>query len=161
MPVKVRLTQSEKTFDVFISTLQKYKDVVGIGVIVSRPYRTVAKILYDKGIDANQMFLLDLCGHADAPNLVSVAPSDLTLINLAVEDIVAALPSGRKFLVFESFSRLTVYNSPKLVAKFTIAFFKHLRALDVESSIIVAEDGLNPELLAALKQAADVIEYVE
>lgn len=161
MPVKVRLTQSEKTFDVFVSTLQKYKDVVGIGVIVTRPYQTFAKVMHDKNVDVNQMFLLDLCGHADASNLISITPSDLTLINLAIEDIVAALPDGRKFLVFESFSRLTVYNPPKLVAKFTISFFKRLRALDVESSIIVAEDGLNPELLAALKQAADVIEYVE
>ncbi|MBS3124861.1 hypothetical protein J4211_01240 [Candidatus Woesearchaeota archaeon] len=161
MPVKVRLTRSGKIFEVFISTLQKYKEAIGICVLVTRPYQTFVRTMQDKGLDVQKMFVLDLCGYADASNVVCVAPADLTLLNLAVEDIVAELPPQRKFLVFESFSRLTVYNPPKLVAKFAIAFFKHLRALDVECSIIVAQDGLDAELLAALKQAADVIEYVE
>src|SRR3989344_5015200 len=110
MPVKVRLTKSEKTFDVFVSTLQKYKDSIGISVLVTRPYQPFVNIMQQKNFDVRRVFVLDLCGYADAPNVVCVAPSDLTLLNMAVEDIVSELPPQRKFLVFESFGRLTVYN---------------------------------------------------
>jgi len=156
--VSLIITRGEKTTDAFLAQLQKMSGEVGICVLLMRKYEEMVKILDKKNIKSDGFLFVDGCSSPDETRMIHTSLDNLTLMSITLNEALQALPKERRFVAFDAFGTLALYNTPRVVAKFASFLNQHVRELGVDCILVVAREGLDPELLATLKQCADVIE---
>lgn len=158
MVVTLIIARGEKTTDAFMAQLQKMSGKIGICVLLMRKYEEIARLLEKKNIDKAGFLFVDGCSSPDETKMIHTSLDDLTLMSITLSEAIQALPPERRFVAFDAFGTLALYNSPRVVAKFAFFLNQQVRELEIDCILVVAKEGIDPELLATLKQCADVIE---
>ncbi|MBS3124859.1 hypothetical protein J4211_01230 [Candidatus Woesearchaeota archaeon] len=158
MVVSLIITRGEKTTDAFLTQLQKVSGEIGICVLLMRKYDEMVRLLAKKNIKSDGFLFVDGCSSPDETNMIHTSLDNLTLMSITINEAIQALPKERRFVAFDAFGTLALYNAPRVVAKFAFFLNQQVRELGMDCVWIVAREGLDPELLATLKQCADVIE---
>jgi len=138
------------------------RELVGAYVTVNKPYRTVKKMLEDGGVATEDLFFVDAItldsggDAAESENAMFLeSPQHLTDISIVMREVVEKLPEGEKFLLFDSISTLTIYNSMDTVSKFAHFVTGKMRNWDVTGVIISIESKGDEQIISRLKQFAD------
>ena len=157
MTVNLVITGSDKTSSLFASRLEAVSGQNGVCVLLTRRYSEIKPVFSKKDIRSNGFIFIDQ-SYSDEPNVIHTSLEDLTLLSITLNQAVQSLPRNNRFLAFDSFSALTLYNSARVVSKFAFFIVQQMREIGVDCLFVVGREGLDAGLLSTLKQCADKIE---
>src|SRR5574341_576478 len=150
--ITVRIVKSENVSVAFLDSVKKAGKIPGVCLLITKPYSSVSVALKKKGVDATKLFFIDTLAEAEADNVVHVQPGNLTALSITINQALQTFPSGKKFLAIDSLSSLTVQSNLQSVRKFALFLLERVRKWNAETTIVVAKESTDAELLSILKQ---------
>lgn len=89
------------------------------------------------------------------------SPSDLSEVALKVSEAVSDSRSvGEKWLVIDSLSAMSMYNTAGGILRFMQFLFKKLRMLNFDGVVVVVRDGSEDPLLSELRRYCNTIIFL-
>lgn len=140
-------------------------------VLSIRPSRTFASQAKESGLnidtylEQNRLVVVDCVSRligdrgGGMPNTLYVsAPSDLSELALSVSDAVSSVSlKGEKWLILDSVSTLTLYNTAGGVLRFLHFLASKMRVLEFGGVIIITRSAPSDPMVQALEQYCDLI----
>ena len=136
--------------------------IPGVYVTLNKPYVTLKEIFKEEKISPKMIIFIDAVTKTIESKIKKTAeclfigsPEKLSDMSLAMDQAVRAIPSGKKFLFFDSLSTLLIYNKPGTIIKFIHFIATKMREWKVIGIIISLEKESNEELMDKLTQFCD------
>jgi KaiC/GvpD/RAD55 family RecA-like ATPase len=140
------------------------KNTPGIYVTLNKPFETLEKIFNKNKIDTDMVIFIDAVtktagGKTEKTEkcLFIGSPENLSDISIAMDQAVTALPSGDRFVFFDSLSTLLIYNNIESVARFIHFLASKMRVWKVKGVIVSLRKDKDKELIEELTQFCDAI----
>lgn len=133
--------QPERYVDSTISIInQLTKEGKGIYIAASRPYDVFAPLLKDNGIKTEDIFFVDcissLTGIPAEEKNVRYIPTP-TMLELIPIHIDMAMSENPSFLILDSISSLTIYNSERAMIEFLHYLISKMRQKKTKTILLV------------------------
>jgi hypothetical protein len=133
-------------------------------VSVNMPYIVLARVYAKKGIDPQQLYVVDAVTHysggATEPNphvrYIS-SPANLTDMGIAITDMLTKIPEPDKCIVFDSVSMLLIHSPTVTASKFLHFVVNKLKILNVSGIFLCVDKGLDPVVLSQMSAFVDKI----
>ncbi|PKK81804.1 MAG: hypothetical protein CVT47_00510 [Thermoplasmata archaeon HGW-Thermoplasmata-2] len=144
--------QPEKYVDTVFSVMEGLKDEKGVYINASRPYEVFSPLLEKKGINTENIFFIDCISNivgipAQAKNVRYIpTPTMLELITIYLEN---ALKENPGFVILDSISALTIYNSERAMLEFLHFIVSRMRQKNVKT-ILLDTDSHIPQSMCML-----------
>lgn len=146
-----------------IKYLVQSQNIPGLYVTLNKPFEVMFGLFKKEGINTDMVIFIDAVtatagGNAEkTKNCLFIGnPENLSDISLAMDQAIRSIPSGEKFLFFDSLDTLLIYNKPVTVAKFIHFLATKMRVWKVKGIIISLSRESNRELIDELSQFCDV-----
>lgn len=152
MSMSVVESSGEKIASVLASSIKKIGGK-GICVLLSKSSETYKPLLRKAGVNVDNILFIDTVSDSDDKNVINMAGGGLTALALTLREALSGFPEAR-FVIFESFSSLTLNHSIDSVSQFARFMFSRLNELDVEGIVIVGKAASDAKLVGVLKQFA-------
>ena len=159
-------TSVEKILDSSLSAMKFLigeKNYIGIVLSASRPYKNLANLYEQKGIDTKKILFLDCISKSQSLNLEETgnvlyleAASDLTNISLAIKGGMEKI-EGDKFVFIDSVTSMLIHNKPEIFARFIHGILTKMRINGVSGLLISLENETDEEIRAEIAQLCDRI----
>ena len=151
--------------DLYVEVLNHFVNERGaacVYVTVAKPYKTVNRILKERGIQTEKMLFIDCISMSGtgaimerAGNCIFCRPESLMNISIAMTNAFRTLPPEQeRVLIMDTLSTLLLYNEAKIVGRFVHSLSVKLREWGVKSVIFMLEEG-NQKEIAAISQFCD------
>ncbi|MBI2671147.1 hypothetical protein HYX18_04195 [Candidatus Woesearchaeota archaeon] len=145
----------------FIKTLVNDQKTPGVYVTLNKPYKTLKALFEKRDIDISLIIFIDSITPQEEIKktkdcLFIGSPEKLSDISIAMDQAVRAIPSGLKFVFFDSLSTLLIYHNVAVIAKFIHFLSTKMREWSVKGIIISLESDSNKELITQLSQFCDL-----
>lgn len=132
----------------------------GVYVTLNKPYEIMQRNLASNDIDSRLVIFIDASSSSHEAKKVENclyigSPEKLSDISVAMDQAIKALPSGNKFLVFDSLNTLSIFNKPATVARFVHFLAGKMREWKIKGIIITLEKETDQLLLDELTQFSD------
>ncbi|MEK6954576.1 MAG: hypothetical protein AABX01_06195 [Candidatus Micrarchaeota archaeon] len=133
-----------------------------IYVTMIRPAAVMTKLYDEYKIDKGKIYTVDCISTLTQQYIkhteheVYVQPNNLSAIAMAVNEMALALP-GKKVVVFDSPSTLTVYNSINEIMKFALFLTSKIRLENLQGIMLSVEDDMKSEILNGLSRISDKV----
>jgi KaiC/GvpD/RAD55 family RecA-like ATPase len=89
------------------------------------------------------------------------SPSDLSEISVKLSEALASeIAKGEKWMILDSITTLSVYNSTGGILRFMQFLFRKLRLLNFDGTMILVRDEASDSMIKALKQFASKIIFI-
>ena len=154
--INLYMTSSSGTNKKFLEVLKNVHKG-GVVVITTKPYKSLESQMKAKGIDPSGTIFIDTVGKDSLKNVIISPIDNLTSLSITISETLNALGDRKKFIVFDSLTALTLYNSPETVSKFLIFIMNQFRQWNVDVYMIATEEGMDAKIMSVLKQNADKI----
>lgn len=146
-----------------LNYLTNEREFLGIHVTVNKPYQSIKQGLEKIGADLSNVFFIDAISHElgadmDEHNENAVfleSPHDLTNLSIVTSEVVESLPQGKKFILFDSLSALTIYHSLEAVTEFSHQLIGKMRNWNTAGILVSLEEEVDEELTAGLSEVCD------
>jgi len=116
-----------------------------ICVLLNRTASNVKRLLASKGISSNNIHFIDCASRKSnsklLPEHVNLYDIDLTEISNAVDSLAKSIP-GKKVLIFDSLSSLTMHYPPEVISSFMNLFVDRMKLSNV-NTIFLSENHYN------------------
>jgi len=146
-----------------VEVLVNQKHYTGIYVTVNRPYKSLCAALAKQGIDANNLFFIDMItlnvtGSATAQSncYFANAPTSVMEIAATLTRVATEAPHVR-FFILDSVGTLAMYNSTESISKFVHFITTALRELKMEGILLAPEQETDEKLLGFLHSLSDKV----
>lgn len=142
----------QNTINNIVRSLTK-KNIPGIYVTFSKPYKTLEKILMSNNIDIERVFFIDCISRsANDPQkedkvLYVSNTGDLNSLGIGITQFVNTIP-GREFLLIDALETLLIYNKADTIAMFVQSLIKKSSKFDMRT--IVLTPGGDKELIGKI-----------
>ncbi len=150
----------QKAYVDIVKFLVNEQGIPGIYVTLNKPYEIMQRNLAGSNIDSRLIIFVDATSRAGGTKrtdncLYIGGPEKLSDMSVAMDQAVKALPKDDKFLIFDSLSTLSIFNSPGTVARFIHFLTGKMREWKVKGIIMTLEKETRHELLEELTQFSD------
>jgi KaiC/GvpD/RAD55 family RecA-like ATPase len=157
-------TKAEDAFDAGVAAVKILTDKKYNGVIVSasRPYKNLLDHYAQKGVDVDDLFILDcICKkHGDTEDLDNVLhledASALTDISIAIDESIKQI-GDKAFLFIDSITALLIHNDPAVFVRFIHHLLTRMRVNGLNGLVLSLEEGRNSEIRAEIVQLCDKV----
>ncbi|MEW5955463.1 MAG: ATPase domain-containing protein [Candidatus Micrarchaeota archaeon] len=141
----------------------------GVYVTVNKPCDSLEAFFRKARIDLKKIFFLDLItlssgGTAEKKErrVFLESPRNLTEFSIALNELIAAIPAGKKFVVIDSFNTLLLYNDATTVMRFIHFLSGRLRTLGAHAVFLSAKEETDEKTIAQLNQFVEkVVDFSE
>jgi len=145
-----------------IKHLTVEKNTPGVYITLNKPFETLEKLFKKNKINTDMVIFIDAVtktagGKSEKTEkcLFIGSPENLSDISIAMDQAVTALPSGDRFVFFDSLSTLLIYNNIESVARFIHFLASKMRIWKVKGVIVSLRK--DKELIEELTQFCDAI----
>jgi len=143
----------EKTL---VSSLKKFSGRQGVCVLLSRPAKVVKAALKKEKVNFSKFIFVDTVLKSDDSDVVHVDKSSLTGLSITIREALNEM-SGKRFVVFEAFSTLSIANSGDSLSRFALYVYGMARELDIDLVVLAGDENGNQSIIRVLKQGADKV----
>ncbi len=145
--------------------LVKNRGLAGIYVTLNKPYRKLKYLLDAKGVDTERVIFIDaISSERDKEGAGKVkgclyidTPQNLTDLGIAIENAMSAISRGKRFLIFDSFSSLSVFHEPNTVNKFARFLCGRMESWGVIGVVLAISAEKDKGMVALLRQFIDTV----
>lgn len=134
----------------------------GVYVTLNKPAEVLEKKFQKDSIDTRLIIFIDCFSRTGddqirrEKNILYIgSPERLSDISVSIDQAINAIPSDKKFIVFDSLSTLLIYNKSGTVARFVHFLSTKMRTLKVKGIILSMEKEQEKDLLNDLSQFCD------
>ena len=150
----------QKAYIDIVKFLVNEQGTPGIYVTLNKPYEIIQRNFAGSNIDSRLIIFVDATSRAGGTRKVGNClyiggPEKLSDMSVAMDQAVKALSTEEKFLIFDSLSTLSIFNSPGTVARFIHFLAGKMREWKVKGVIITLEKETKHELLEEIAQFSD------
>lgn len=149
----------QKTVIDIVKFLVNEQGIPGVYVTLNKPYDIMQRAFVSNDIDQRLVIFIDATSRTESKKVENClyigSPEKLSDISVAMEQAVKAIPTGDKFLIFDSLNTLTIFNKPGTVARFIHFLTGKMREWKIKGIIITLEKETEQALLDELTQFSD------
>ena len=146
-----------------LATVLLGKKLGGIYITTSRPSSHIIAELEETGANLSDLYFVDLVSMTvggntdDARTLFIESPTMLESILLNISLLERRLKSKRRFVMFDSINRLSIYSEPKVLKEFINVLGNSMRIKAIYTMLMTVEEQTDGDLAAALELLADTM----
>lgn len=137
---------------------------VPIYITLNKPYIEIANVLRSHGFHPERVFFIDciskqVLGHnaAAPPNCIFVdSPGSITAIGISATQAAKAA-GGKKLIFIDSISTMLMYNDAAVVGSFCNFLLSRLRAMGVDTVVLVLESDFEKGVVKHIESLADEV----
>ncbi len=151
----------QKTIIDVVKFLVNEQNIPGVYVTLNKPYEIMQRNFASSGIDTRLIIFIDAASRIDGSKKIDNclyigSPEKLSDMSVAMDQAIKALPTAKKFLIFDSLNTLSIFNKPATVARFVHFLTSKMREWKIKGIIITLEKETEPALLDELTQFSDM-----
>ncbi len=150
----------QKTSIDVLKFLVSDQHIPGVYVTLNKPYEIMLRNLLSSNIDPRLVIFIDATSRQEGAKKVENClyignPEKLSDLSVAMDQAIKALPTEKKFLIFDSLNTLAIFNKPATVARFIYFLTSKMREWKIMGIILTLEKETDMSLMDELTQFAD------
>lgn len=117
------------------------KNMPGIYVSFSKPYKSLKKILMENNLNTDRIFFIDCISHSmsepkrEDKVLYINNRGDLNSLGIGISQFIETIP-GKEFLLIDALETLLIYNKPDTIAMFVQSLIKKSSKFEMKTVIL-------------------------
>jgi KaiC/GvpD/RAD55 family RecA-like ATPase len=125
-------------------------------VSLNKPHNAIVKAFRNGGVDVSKLFFIDAVSkqpEKDVRVLLIPSPKSLMELDSSIDEII--LGSGADCFIFDSLSKLILYDDPLVLTKFFHVLTLRLRSINAGAFFTVLEKHLSSRVINDIRMFSD------